>query len=149
MNGEPAAIRFAPPEGDRGVGLQVAPMVDIVFLLICFFTLTTRLVQAQKDPAVELPVMVSPEAEKELPTDLTINLRPDGTVTVDGQEVTPAGVGGVVSARLDRARSAREHVRVVVRADRRLRFARLDEVLDACRRAGAAHVVFRALGGEP
>jgi len=33
---------------------------------------------------------------------------------------------------------------VVVRADRRQRYERLDEVLSACRRAGAAQVVFRA-----
>jgi biopolymer transport protein ExbD len=124
--------------------LQVAPMVDIVMLLICFFMLATTLVQGQKDPAVLLPLMKSPLAASERRAEMTINLRADGVITIDGQPVALESLEGLLSGEARLARDESRPLRVVVRADRRQRFAALDDVLSACRRAGLAQVVFRA-----
>ena len=148
MTASAGPLNFIPPDVPRGHGLPVAPLVDIVFLLICFFTFTSQLIQTQKDPAVELPVMVSPDAQREVPAEVTVNLRPDGTVTVGGRRLVPEALGPVLAAHVRQARAAGLAARVVVRADQRRPFAELDTVLGACRAAGLGPVIFRARAKE-
>lgn len=124
--------------------LQVAPMIDIVFLLVCFFMLASQLVQSQKDPEVILPEMKNPLSTAEAPAEVTVNLRADGAITIDGQPVPLESLAGLVAGEAQRARREARPLRVVVRADRRQRFAALDDVLGACRKAGLGQVVFRA-----
>jgi biopolymer transport protein ExbD len=138
---------LAPDAGAPREGLQVAPLVDIVFLLVGFFMLTSQLIQSQKDPDVQLAAMAAPQAAREAPADVTLNLRADGAVTLDGRRVDPANLDAALASVLARSR-ARGPVRVVVRADRRQTFDALDRVLEACRRAGLGQVVFRAKEGD-
>jgi biopolymer transport protein ExbD len=142
-------IQFEQVTDHETVALQVAPLVDIVLFLICFFMLASEMVGSQKDPAVSLPHMSSPLAASETPAEITLNLRADGAITVDGRAVALASVPGLVAGQAERTRAEGRPLRVVVRADRRQRFAALDDVLTACRKAGMAQVVFRATEEEP
>jgi len=148
MTETPDALNFVPAVPRTSPRFQVAPLVDIVFLLVCFFMLTSQLIQTHKDPEVDLPIMTSPGAAREVPAEVTVNLRPDGTLSVGGRRIVVDDLAGVLTAHLARARRRGEAVRVVVRADRRQRFARLDEVLDVCRSIRLPQIVFRARGDE-
>jgi len=130
-----------PPPSERF--LQMAPLIDIVFLLICFYLLVSQLMTRQKDPQVELPVMANPVTRQERPAEFVINVRADGTVVVDGRATSLAGFRAELARRLERALARDLPLRVVVRADRRGRFAELDEVLQSCRQAGVAKVTLR------
>jgi biopolymer transport protein ExbD len=136
------ALNFASPPRRR-VAIRMAPLIDIVFLLICFYLLVAELIRSQKDPTVALPAMAHAAAGEEVPAEVVVNLRADATVTVNGVEVAERLTRLL---RAERAKAARtsQPFRVVVRADRRQRFGRLDEVLVACKRAGLATIVFRA-----
>jgi len=136
------------PASDSGIA--VAPLIDIVFLLICFYLIVSQLMENQKDPLVILPAMASPLASVELPADVTINLRQDGLVSVAGRKVAVEQLPALLRQRQALAGSQGRTVRVVVRADRRQSFARLDQILKACQEAGLGQVVFRAQeGGRP
>jgi len=142
------AIHFEKATEHETLTLQVAPLVDIVLFLICFFMLASELVRSQKDPAVELPQMTSPQGASEAPAEVTVNLRADGAITVDGRTVALDLLPGLVASQAAHAQQDGRPFRVVVRADRRQRFAALDDVMSACRKAGLAQVVFRATGEE-
>ncbi len=141
-------IQFEQATEHETVALQVAPLVDIVLFLICFFMLASEMVGNQKDPAVRLPHMSSPLAASEAPAEVTVNLRADGAITVDGHVVALSAIPGLVAGQAERARRGDRTLRVVVRADRSLRFAALDNVLSACRKAGLGQVIFRATEEE-
>ena len=128
--------------------LQMAPLVDIVFLLICFYLFVAQLISGQKDHTVELPVMISPAARAELPAELVINLREDGTVTVGGRAIALSELPAIVMGGTGGHGKTTGPVRVVVRADRRQPFGNLDEVLAICRQSGVTLVVFRTRQGE-
>lgn len=137
-------------ETQRRTALQMAPLIDIVFLLICFYLLVSQLIQHQRDPSVQLPAMVSPVAQVEAPAEIVINLRADGKITIDGRPVPLETLVAVIAGELKRHEAAGTALRVVVRADKRQRFARLDEVLAACREAGLPQVIWRSKkGGGP
>jgi biopolymer transport protein ExbD len=141
-------IRFEHVTEHETIALQVAPMVDIVLFLICFFMLASEMVQGQKDRSVELPYMKSPLSAVETRAEIIVNLRPDGAVAVEGENLSLDSLAGLLAGESQRAHSRGRPLRVVVRADRRQRFAALDDVLGACRRAGLEQVVFRATGEE-
>ena len=145
-------FRFSAQPRRGPAGLAMAPLVDIVLLLVCFYLLTTQLVRGRSDPAVELPVMAAAAGATRHPAELVVNLRADGRVTVGGRAMAVEDLAGMLGAELARAIRERKRFRVVVRADRRQPFGGLDEVLGACEAAGLPGVVFRigrGQGGAP
>ena len=141
-------IQFEQTKEHETIALQVAPMVDIVLFLICFFMLASEMVQGQKDRSVQLPFMESPLSATETRAEIIVNLRPDGAVTVGGETVSLDSLTGLLAGASHASQGKGRVLRVVVRADRHQRFAALDDVLGACRRAGLAQVVFRATEEE-
>jgi biopolymer transport protein ExbD len=148
MHDTQVKVNFNVPDRGDDLPIQIAPLIDIVFLLICFFMLTTQLVKSQIDAAVQLPVMSSQQAMQESPAEIVINLREDGALLVGGVEMAIDALVPYLTERHTRAESKRELLRVVVRADKRLRFGELEDVLNACRQSGLAVVVFRSQQGS-
>ena len=119
----------------------------IVFLLIGFYLLVSQLMSSRTDFSVQLPTMRNPVVQAARPAEFVINLRRDGTVTLEGRVASLDAVGARLRARLDRAAAKNERLRVIVRADRRGRFGQLDEVLGLCRRAGVEQIIMRTVRG--
>jgi biopolymer transport protein ExbD len=143
-------LDFSAGRSDYQAKMQLAPVIDLVLFLIWFYLLVGQLVVSQKDADVELPQMNSAAAGQELPAEIVVNVREDGKVLVSGQDVRGPVLEQLLVREQDKARGEGGDLRVVVRADRRQSFARLDEVLKSCRRAGMKQVVFRAVeGGAP
>jgi biopolymer transport protein ExbD len=142
------ALQFVPPSSGGQPGIQIAPMVDIVFLLICFFMLATELVSSQQDERVSLPEMSNPESRSQAPAEIIVNLLADGSVSLGGRTLSRSGLEPLLTAENTRAMERSQPLRVVIRADRRQHYAALDDVLSACRRAGLTQVIFRAREGE-
>ena len=164
MKDEDVGLDFVSATVEKPTGLQMAPLIDIVFLLICFYMLVAQLITNQKDASVLLPAMVNPVAQSERPAEIVINLRADDRITVDGRAISLARLEAVLKDHLAKARlragrrpgegkagpaDTSSLLRVVIRADRRQRFGRLGQVFAACRRAGITHVVPRARRGRP
>jgi len=148
MPENPKTLAFVSDEPREGLGLQVAPLIDIVFLLISFYLLVSQLVTSQKDASVVLPEMTNPVVQNERPAEFVINLRADGTATIDRRPAALPTVRAMLRAQLDRAAQAQQPLRVVVRADHRGRFGKLDDVLGICKDAGVERIVLRARKGQ-
>ena len=141
-------LQFIPDEPTREVEIQVAPLIDVVFLLICFYLLVSQLITTQKDPSVVLPLMENLAAVSEQPAEFVVNLRDDGAIVIGGRSVSLTAMRSLLSEQLVRSGKKNETLRVVVRADRRQRFGKLDNILRSTRNAGAKQIVFRARKGE-
>ncbi|HET6429408.1 MAG TPA: biopolymer transporter ExbD [Phycisphaerae bacterium] len=148
MPENPKTLSFVSDEPPEGLGLQVAPLIDIVFLLICFYLLVSQLVTSQKDASVELPEMTNPVVRNEGPAEFVINLRADGTATIDRRPAALPAIRAMLRAQLERAAQTRQPLRVAIRADRWGRFGKLDDVLGICRDAGLEWAVVRCRKGQ-
>jgi biopolymer transport protein ExbD len=126
----------------EGVGdtpeLNITPLIDIVFILLIFFVVTTTFVHE-----LGLPID-RPESHTALdipPSVVRVAVSQHGEITVDAQPTSEWRVEAEVRSRLrDDA-----HAAVVVIADRGVHAHSLVTLIDACRRAGAEDV---ALGVE-
>lgn len=122
-------------EGRRksAYGLNLTPLIDVVFLLLVFFMLTSHFVREQAIP------LALPTAESGNPLEgekLQVVLDDQGRILLDGQAIAPAGL----EQRLQQELARRSEKRVRVRGDKAASLGVTVDVLDAARRAGAEGV---------
>ncbi len=131
--------------------ISVAPLVDIVLLLISFYLIVAKSSADRTDPDVRVPVIASLEPQDMPGGALIINLRPDGSIHLDGESVTESAL----ELHLARAVSQQSALsvgddteaqtpNVTIRADGRLRYANLQKILTLCRDQGITNLNFRA-----
>lgn len=133
--------------GFASVRGNLTPMIDVVFLLIVFFVLVSRLVDVE---SVEMELPHPPDAATLKPGQeqrVIINLLPrlDGTIAayrVGGQDFA-ASVDGVnaMTAHLAAAYRRNPAVVVNVRADRATHYEWIEPVLDSVSRAARMSAV--------
>ena len=118
--------------------LDVAPLVDVVFLLLIFFLLTSTYI---KPRAIGVSLPTSSTAQASIAPVVTVVLRADGSIEVDGASLSISQLADAVASRIgqDRERT------VVLEADRTARVQEMIEVVDAIRAGGAAELAISAL----
>jgi biopolymer transport protein ExbD len=69
---------------DEKVELQIAPLIDVVFLLLIYFMVTASLVKKEGDISFTLPARAEPSDSIDLPIEVQIEIAPEGDVIVEG-----------------------------------------------------------------
>lgn len=69
---------------DAKLELQIAPLIDVVFLLLIYFMVTASLIKKEGDISFMLPANVAVEDMQEIPLEVLIEITADGTVEVEG-----------------------------------------------------------------
>ncbi len=119
--------------------LQLAPMIDVIFLLLIFFMVATTFASPEEQIDLELPVAESGESALEQPNELVIDVTEDGRTFVEGAELAASELDEL----LERTARAEPDTPVTVRGDRNLDYGRVVEVLDRCRVAGLQNAGLR------
>jgi len=131
-------------EDEAPVRVPLAPLIDIVFLLIGFFMLAAQIGRDERDLQVELPSVAHVRPGGEAPGEVIINVRASGEITIGGDLVPMSNLADVLASRLREGLDAGTRPDVVIRADRAQTYATLDDVLEACESVGVDDVVLRA-----
>lgn len=113
---------------------NLTPLIDIVFLLLVFFMLTSHFVQEQA-LNIDLPVADSGEVVTE-DNQLEVVLDADGHFLINDHFIEPDSLEKVIAQQL----GEREDRLVRVRGDRGAPLGQAVTVLDAARKAGASGV---------
>lgn len=122
---------FTPQRRRAPLFLDLTPLIDVVFLLLIFFMVSTTFVTDATGMRVDLPRSSSQEAIPE-GEDLTLQLSANGGVTLDGRTLTEAQL----SAELRKAAESDPNTLIVLRADTDLTHGRVVEVMDLARGIG-------------
>ena len=133
---------FSPPRQRPPLILELTPLIDVVFLLLIFFMVSTTFVDQPSAMEVDLPTSDSAEVLSE-GNDVGISLTSDGRVFIDGEGVSMEQL----SAELRRIAREDPTTRVVVRADKGLTYQRLIDVMGLAHDLGLAHFSLAAEGG--
>ncbi len=123
------------------VGFQLAPMIDIVFLLLTFFMTSQLFAQWEEEVEITLPTAQTSEMQKRLPGEIILNVLADGTVVVNGQ---PRNDNQLASM-LIRLTELSPGQPIVVRADKATSYEHIIRVLDHCRQADIWNISFATL----
>ena len=132
--------------GDGEPEFQIAPMIDVLLVLLVFFVMITSAEVLKVDKNIVLPV--SPNAKKREPEmakhEMAVNLRYDqatnkGVLVVDDvihnnwQDVVPI---------LEESRKRDPLLRIVVRGDAAVPAGEIQRVMDLIGTAGIADIAF-------
>lgn len=120
-----------------GVEINMAPLIDMVFLLLIFFAVTTSFV---KEAGIDVQRASAATAEVRERGSILIGVSPDGDVFMEGKRVDIRSVRGLV----ERALAEDPSSGVVVVADKRSMTGAVVKVMDQCRLAGAKSVSLAA-----
>lgn len=69
---------------DEKVELQIAPLIDVVFLLLIYFMVTASLVKKEADISFMLPARVNQSESIDMPIEVLIEIAPSADVVVEG-----------------------------------------------------------------
>jgi biopolymer transport protein ExbD len=119
---------------EEDYSINLPSMTDIIFLLLIFFMVATVLKDSTRRLDVQLPESRSGEAsETRL---MTIEMAADGSISMNGAFVSMEEL----EARLQPAGGGDGQRSVIIRADRRLEYGKVVQVMGLCQAAGVAGI---------
>ena len=136
-------MKFTRKNRSRAPQLALTSMLDVIFLLLCFFVTMSVFSQWESEITIKLPSASTAEEPDRLPGEIIVNLAKDGKVTVNGKTL------GLDDLRDRLAKVAKFYPdqAVIIRADKDVRYELLVGVIDTCRAANVWNFSF-ATNGE-
>ncbi|MGD9157645.1 MAG: biopolymer transporter ExbD [Desulfobacteraceae bacterium] len=113
--------------------IDMTPLIDMVFILLIFFIVTTSFV---RETGIEVKRPVASTAVKKENASLFLRISPEGRIYLEGNELDIRNV----KARMERFLADTPSGSVVIVADTSCPTGITVEVLDACRDAGVKDV---------
>jgi biopolymer transport protein ExbD len=130
-------MKLAKKQEDE-IGFQLAPMIDMTFLLLIFFMVTTKISKEQVNVEIKLPTAANASIPDDLSNRDTISIDKDGTYYIgqnpaDKKELT---------AHLKERFKVNPPLRLYVRADKNTPGKQIKELMRIASEAGAVNVIF-------
>ena len=122
-------MSFAPETGSRAPTLALTSMLDVIFLLLCFFVTVSVFSQWESEISITLPSAKTAEEPGRLPGEIIVNLDKEGAIKVNGASLSLAEL----EDRLMRISKFYPGQQVIIRADKETKYDNLVKVVDACR----------------
>ncbi len=122
-------MTFEPEVRSRAPALALTSMLDVIFLLRCFFVTVSVFSQWESEISIKLPSAKTADEPERLPGEIIVNLDKSGTVKVNGADMSLE----TLQSRLKRLSSFYPGQPVIIRADKDTRYDDLVKVIDACR----------------
>jgi len=130
-------ISAARRTNSKSLELNIAPLIDMVFILLIFFLVTTSFL---KETGVEIARPTASTAVSKVKTTILIGVTKDNTIHIDQREVDIRAV----RANVERALAENPEGSVVIVADKESQTGLVINVMDACKLAGAENVAIAA-----
>ncbi|MCU0610516.1 MAG: biopolymer transporter ExbD [Candidatus Eisenbacteria bacterium] len=137
---------FTAPRRQNHVVVNITPLVDVLFLLIIFFTVagtfkrTGQLELRLPDSTTSVPAAAAKEGKE-----VELVLTEAGALLLDGSRIEPGELGG----RLRTLRGENPDGRVTIKAETGVRHGQVVELLDTVRTAGFPGVALATLRVMP
>ncbi|WP_321532878.1 biopolymer transporter ExbD [uncultured Desulfuromonas sp.] len=121
----------------QGLELNIAPLIDMVFILLIFFLVTTSFV---RETGIDVQRPTANTAVSKEKATILIAISDDDRIYIEGRMIDVRAI----RVHVERALAENPEGSVVIVADRGSRTGTAVEVMDACRQAGAQDVALAA-----
>ena len=136
------------------MGFQIAPMIDVVFVIMLFFMVMAGAVKVEHELKTTLPgIATTTQDEVVMPDEIIIMIAEDGTVTMNEEEFDnakdkklPNLSANLIRLKLD-ADARGSKVLVTLQTEEQAKYERIIDVMNALSRAAISNVTF-TVGSE-
>jgi biopolymer transport protein ExbD len=119
------------------VGMQIAPMVDITWIMIIFFMVTNEIAENEYDVPVNLPIASAAVVPSDMSGRVIVNLDQKGNYYLGSEALDLAELTGQLKRRMIEF----PPLKVYLRADAQTAARKTKEFYRACAEAGAVEIV--------
>jgi biopolymer transport protein ExbD len=119
--------------------MQLAPLVDVLFLLVIFFAVTSH--YARQEQVMDISVPAAQEGKEKQSRqvgEIIVNIKPEGTILVNGQTLSE----DELLAKLRNIAAVYRDQAVILRGDELTDYKHVIRVLDTCQKAGIWNIAF-------
>lgn len=121
---------------DEQIGLNLTPMIDVVFLLVIFFMVATKFTEVEQNIELELPQVAAAGVSQAPIKPLTVTVLEAGVIELDGE---PMSLPALTQRLLSETQQSAD-VEVVIHGDARCEFQHVAATLAACREARVSDI---------
>lgn len=111
-------------EEEEDYGLQLTPLVDVIFLLLIFFMVSTAFIDFTRRLDIKLPESKAADVIEKVKS-FMIEMSVDKKIYLNGKEVTLS----ILESKLKESSKQATHVSVVIKADKRLPYGNVIKVM--------------------
>ena len=126
-------MRFRRPFERREAAFDLMPLIDVVFLLIIFFMLTTSFRTIFQGIKVDLPTTTT--KQERIEQNIIITITKDNVLYLDKTRVTTSNLVSLLKKKLGGGKGL-----VMINADTLVRHGKVVEIMDLAKQAGADRV---------
>lgn len=126
-------MRFRRPAERKEAALDLMPLIDVVFLLIIFFMLTTSFRTIFQGIKVDLPTTTT--KQERIEQNIIISITKDNHLYLGKSRITTSNLVSLLKKKLEGEKGL-----VMINADKQVRHGKVVEIIDLAKQAGADRV---------
>ena len=119
-------------------GIQLAPLVDVLLLLLIFFLLTWNAARNENELDVKVPKATAAKPNNAPVGDVVVNVKADGNVVVNRRTLTSPELTDLLKSLVQ----LNSEQAVIIRGDEAGAYKNIIGVLNICTEAGITNVAF-------
>ncbi len=131
-------MKFQSQFGSERTGIQLAPMIDVVFLLLIFFIVLWNYARFETEIDISVPAASAGENPERTIGEIVVNVRKEGQIIIEGIEKSEAETlemfNNIVAAYPDQA--------LILRGDKEASFDHIVKILNLCKKANIWNISF-------
>ena len=134
---------------DIAIGFQIAPMIDVVFVIMLFFMVMTSSVKVERELVTKLPSPDDPAQVVQFPAEeITIGILVDGTVTLNEaafdspKDKRMPALTRTLQRLADSSARQKQMLLVTIQAEEQASYERIIDVLNTLNKAQIQNVTF-------
>jgi biopolymer transport protein ExbD len=131
-------MKFRETNIQQGAELELAPMIDVVFLLLIFFIVTWQFARFERDMDISVPAAEEAQDTDRQAGEIIVNVREDGSIILNGRTVSEEEL----LSKLKAISEAYPDQAVILRGSSDANFQAIINVLDQIKKAGIWNVAF-------
>ena len=126
-------MRIRSRDNESGEMINISSMLDVMFILIIFFLVTTTFKEEEVDHLVKLPVEARNQSLTQTAGNLIkVNIRDSGAFVVMGQQITEEDLSKWMKEQVEK----KPDLKVLIRCDKESKHLYLANVMSICRHVG-------------
>ena len=131
-------MKFRDTRPEQGAELELAPMIDVVFLLLIFFIVTWQYAQFERDMDISVPAAEESVDQPRKQGEIIVNVRESGEIVLNGRVVS----NQELQAKLNAISQEFPNQAVILRGASEASYQTIIDVLDQIKKAGIWNVAF-------